>query len=63
MNGIRSSEEKMYEFFSHIIMIVISLLAFLPFWLLIAASFTEEHTAVREGYRFIPSQFSTSAYS
>ena len=63
MNGIRSSEEKMYEFISHIIMIILSLCAFLPFWLLIAASFTEEHTAVREGYKFIPSQFSAAAYS
>ncbi len=62
MNGVRSVEEKRYAVFAHIVMIIMSLLAFLPFWLLIAASFTEENTAVKEGYKFIPSKFSTAAY-
>lgn len=59
---IRSKEDKVYGAAAHICMIVLSLCAFLPFWLLIAASFTEEHTAVKYGYKFMPSQWSTAAY-
>lgn len=59
---IRSKEDKVYGATAHICMIVLSLCAFLPFWLLIAASFTEEHTAVKYGYKFMPSQWSTAAY-
>ena len=62
MSGVRSTEEKIYGLIGNIVMVILSLCAFLPFWLLIAASFTEEHTAVREGYKFIPSLGSTSAY-
>ena len=47
---------------SHIVMIVLSLLAIVPFILLIAASFTEENTVIRNGYSFIPEKFSIAAY-
>jgi putative aldouronate transport system permease protein len=47
----------------HIVLIVLTILAIMPFWLLIASSFTDEHTVLREGYRFFPSLLSTSAYS
>lgn len=59
---IRSKGDAAWTVAAHIVMIILSLCAFLPFWLLIAASFTEEHTAVRMGYKFLPSEFSTAAY-
>ena len=48
---------------SNIVLILVSLLAVIPFWLLIMASFTNEAVAIREGYKLIPKEFSLSAYS
>lgn len=39
-----------------------SLLFILPFVLIISASFTNEQSLVAEGYKLIPSNFSTEAY-
>ena len=60
--AVKSKENMRWELVSNIVMIVLSLFAFLPFWLLIAGSLTEEHTAVKYGYKFIPGKFSLSAY-
>lgn len=51
------------EISAHIVMIVLCLLAILPFILLIMASFTDEGVAVTNGYRFWPEKFSTVAYA
>lgn len=47
----------------HIIMIAVALLMLLPFWLVIAASFTDNSALVLDGYRIWPSKFSLSAYT
>lgn len=47
---------------SHIVLIAASLMALLPFWLLVMASFSDESTAVKYGYRLIPQKWSLSAY-
>lgn len=47
----------------HAIMVVVALLMLLPFWLVIAASFTDNSSLVLEGYRIWPVKFSLSAYS
>lgn len=47
---------------SHFVLIVVSILAIMPFWLLIMASFTDESTAVKQGYHLIPRQWSMAAY-
>ncbi len=46
----------------HILTITFCLTCFLPFILLVSASFTEEFTLIREGYRFWPSIISLEAY-
>ncbi len=38
-------------------------LVLIPFFLLVTVSFTDNSTLVQEGYRFIPSKWSTEAYS
>lgn len=43
-------------------MILLSLMAVLPFILLVTASFTDNNTAVREGYSYLPSVWSLEAY-
>lgn len=47
---------------SHAVLIMVSILAILPFWLLIMASFSDESTAVKNGYKLIPQKWSLAAY-
>ena len=60
--NVRSKGEKWLEVAAHIVMIIFCILAVMPFVLLVMASFTEESTAIRDGYQFIPKVFSTEAY-
>lgn len=47
---------------SHAVLILVSVLAILPFWLLIMASFTNESYAVKHGYSLLPKEWSLAAY-
>jgi len=47
----------------HAFMILVALLMLLPFWLVIAASFTDNSSLVLEGYRIWPVKFSLEAYN
>ena len=47
---------------SHVVLIIVTVLSILPFYLLVVASFTEESFAVKNGYSLIPSHLSTDAY-
>lgn len=60
--GIHSKKEKVFSAAAHIVLIVLSVLALIPFWLLVASSFMEESSVTRNGYQFWPSEFSTAAY-
>ena len=46
----------------HIVFVIAIVLILIPFVLLITVSFTDNDTLVQEGYRFIPSTWSTQAY-
>ena len=60
--GVKSKQEKAFTRAAHIVLIILSVLAVIPFWLLIASSFTDEQAAVTWGYQFWPKAFSTEAY-
>ena len=62
MTNVRGREEKRLEGISYVVMIFLCFCALAPFVLLIMASFTEEASAVVNGYRFIPEKFSLAAY-
>lgn len=47
---------------SHIIMIIMSIMVILPFWILFAASFTDEAWAVNHGFSVFPAEWSIRAY-
>lgn len=47
---------------AHIVMVILSIFAVLPFILLISASLTEEKAALNYGFNFIPKVFSLDAY-
>lgn len=58
-----SKDQKRWGLAAHIVMILLSLLALLPFVLLVVASFTDEEVAMRDGYSFFPAKLSMDAYS
>ena len=43
-------------------LIIMCILAVIPFWLLISASLSDSSYAIREGYKFIPEKLSLDAY-
>ena len=57
-----SKDEKRWRAAAHIVMIVLSALAILPFILLIIASFTDEDVALKYGYSYFPQKLSLDAY-
>ena len=62
MNSINTRSEKATIVIAHIIMVILSLLAIAPFWLLISSSLQAESTIITDGYSFLPRQTSFSAY-
>ena len=58
---IGKSERRMARL-AHVVLIVFSLMAVLPFILLISASLTEENAALKYVFGFIPKVFSLAAY-
>ncbi|SCZ77788.1 carbohydrate ABC transporter permease [Pseudobutyrivibrio xylanivorans] len=55
-------DEKKFQIFAHVVLIILSLLAILPMILMLMSSFTDNDVLIAEGYKFIPSKFSTYAY-
>lgn len=50
------------SFAIHVFFTLYSLICIIPILLIVAVSFSEESSIVREGYKFIPTQFDLSAY-
>ena len=48
--------------FAHVVLILLTLAAIVPFVLLIIASFTDNSVAITEGFSFFPSKWSADAY-
>jgi putative aldouronate transport system permease protein len=47
---------------THLLLMLVSLLCFLPLMMVVSASFTDETALVENGYELLPSKFSTEAY-
>ena len=56
------SDEKRFQGIAHIFMIIFSVLALIPFILLIVASFTDNNWAILNGFSFFPKEWSLGAY-
>lgn len=56
------NQNKAYDVFFHALLIFLVLACLIPFWLLIASSFTSEATLVQEGYSLMPKSWSFGAY-
>ena len=49
-----SRDEKRWRFFAHVVLIILSFMAVMPFILLVIASFTDEAVALADGYSYFP---------
>ena len=56
------SQSKAFNVFVHALLVFLILCCVVPFWLLIASSFTSEASLVKNGYSLIPKEFSLAAY-
>ena len=56
------SKYRGFQALSHIVLILFSFMALLPFWILVTASFSDEATAVKNGFSLWPKQWSLEAY-
>jgi len=63
MSGVRSGQEKTIEGIAHAVMILLTLCALIPFWLLVSSSLQTQESILRDGYRFIPKPVSFEAYA
>jgi len=61
MKFFKHSENR-FKFVCLLILLLITVFCAAPFWLMIAASFTDEQTLIVEGYKFWPSKLGTTAY-
>ncbi|MNO32168.1 L-arabinose transport system permease protein AraQ [compost metagenome] len=59
---IQTRGERTFVIFSAIVMVLLTVFAFLPFLLIVIASFTDETALIRNGYSFFPEQTSLDAY-
>ncbi len=55
-------ENKLWQWFGHLILLVVTVGCLLPFVLLIVSSFTDEQTIISNGYSFFPQKLSLVAY-
>ena len=62
MRARRLRERTVYQILAHMIMITLCILVLLPFMVLLMSSFTDETTAIVNGYSLFPEKFSLEAY-
>lgn len=53
---------KSFTVLGYAVMTVITIICFIPFWLIISASISDEHTILVEGFKLWPSEISFDAY-
>lgn len=55
-------DEKKFQIFAHIVLVILSVFAILPLVLMFVSSFTDNDVLISEGYKFWPSKWSVYAY-
>ena len=59
---MKTREDKIYNFFGHLIMTILTLLAIIPILLMFISSMTDNNTLLQNGYSFFPEKWSFYAY-
>lgn len=62
-NDMKQLDRKIFSGIGYVSLIFLAILCIFPFVLVVSSSFTEENKIITEGYQFIPTAFSTEAYS
>lgn len=62
MSTLRTREDKIMGAIAHAVLILLSVLAVIPFWLLIASSLSDEAAVLKNGYSFLPDSVTLTAY-
>ncbi|GJM79785.1 sugar ABC transporter permease [Paenibacillus sp. HMSSN-139] len=60
---IQTKGERIFVLFSAVAMVLLTILAFVPFILILVASLTDESMLIRDGYSFFPAKWSLDAYA
>ncbi|AWV36404.1 carbohydrate ABC transporter permease [Paenibacillus sp. FSL R7-0048] len=60
---MKQLDRKIFSGIGYVSLIFLSVLCIFPFILVVSSSFTEESKILTDGYQFIPTAFSTEAYS
>lgn len=60
---IRSKGQKVFQVFDVILLTLLGIIFIIPYWLILAASFTEELSFLVNGYQLIPKAWSFEAYA
>lgn len=60
---MKQLDRKIFSGIGYVSLIILAILCIFPFILVVSSSFTEESKIVTDGYQFIPTAFSTEAYS
>lgn len=59
---IRRKSEFLFQILITLFLVIMTILALMPFWLLIVSSITQEEALVKDGYQFFTSKISFNAY-
>lgn len=59
---MKTREDKIYQFFGHLLMTLLSLIAIIPILLMVISSLTDNAALLRNGYSFFPEKWSLYAY-
>lgn len=59
---MKTREDKIFNFFGHIFMVILSLMAIIPIILLVISSLTDNKALLQNGYSFFPAKWSAYAY-
>lgn len=62
-SSVKSTGDKAYQALIFVILTILALCALLPFLLLVSSSLTENATLLKEGYSFLPRNFTVYAYT
>ncbi len=62
MGKLESQGEKSFRIFALIVLLILTLIALLPFVLIIISSFTDEKVLTANGYSFFPAKWSIDSY-
>ena len=60
---VESHSDRTFKTISHLVMILLSLLAVLPMVLLLTSSLTANQSLIADGYSFFPKQWSLESYA